>query len=93
MGVIEDEIPAVPPLPGTKLEVASEKRKARNEKIVLFFKSPSALIGIFIIADIVLLGGSRRYPRSLRGWGRLSGHFRQLVVLGFELGGSRVISV
>jgi peptide/nickel transport system permease protein len=64
MGVIEDEIPAVPPLPGTKLEVASEKRKARNEKIVLFFKSPSAIIGIFIIAVWVIcaIGGAAITP-------------------------------
>ena len=49
MGVIEDEIPLPPPVPGTQSDESIGKKNARNEKIRLFFKSPSALIGMFII--------------------------------------------
>ncbi|MCX6411837.1 MAG: ABC transporter permease [Actinobacteria bacterium] len=49
MGVIEDEIPATPPVPGTQLDVVADKRAARREKARLFITSPSALIGLGII--------------------------------------------
>ena len=64
MGVIEDEIPAVPPLPGETLASSSEKKKARNEKTRLFFKSPSAIIGIVIIGIWVIcaIGGNAIAP-------------------------------
>ena len=50
MGVIEDEIPLPPAAPGTQIpEQATSKKAARNEKIRLFIKSPSAIIGLAII--------------------------------------------
>lgn len=60
MGVIEDEIPAIPPVPGTQLDVITDKRAARREKARLFIKSPSALIGLGIILFWIIcavLGG------------------------------------
>ena len=64
MGVIEDEIPATPPVPGTQLDVVADKRAARREKEILFFKSPSALIGLAIILFWVICAvlGSRITP-------------------------------
>jgi peptide/nickel transport system permease protein len=64
MGVIEDEIPATPPVPGTQLDVVADKRAARREKAILFFKSPSALIGLAIILFWVICAvlGSRITP-------------------------------
>ena len=66
MGVIEDEIPAVPPLPGEQLASSSEKKKARNEKIRLFLKSPSAIIGLAIIGIWVIcaIGGTAIAPND-----------------------------
>ena len=49
MGVIEDEIPHIPPMPGTQITEGSEKKSARREKTRLFFRSPSAIIGMAII--------------------------------------------
>jgi peptide/nickel transport system permease protein len=64
MGVIEDEIPATPPVPGTQMDVVADKRAARREKAILFFKSPSALIGLAIILFWVICAvlGSRITP-------------------------------
>ena len=64
MGVIEDEIPATPPVPGTQIDVVADKRAARREKAILFFKSPSALIGLGIILFWVICAvlGSRITP-------------------------------
>ena len=60
MAVAEEQV--VPPAGETRR--TSEKKQARREKMRLFFKSPSALIGIFIILVWVVcaIGGSHITP-------------------------------
>ena len=62
MAAVEEQ--SVPPADAPK--AISEKAKARREKMRLFFKSPSALIGLFIILVWVVcaIGGTHITPKD-----------------------------
>lgn len=61
MAVVEEQVP-----PADAPKARSEKSRARREKARLFFRSPSVLIGLFIIGVWVIcaIGGSHITPKD-----------------------------